>query len=127
MSRPARGFTLMEIMVALAVLALALGSLIKLSGEQTASLGYLQSKTVAHWVAMNRVAELAQARFRGQRLRKNGVEEQLGFEWHWRVEIQDTPVEEIKRVEVQVRRDPLDERPVTTLLAFIENPPVAAQ
>ncbi len=52
-----RGFTLLEVLVALAVLAIAMAALIKTGGENTRSAAYLRDKTLAQWVAMNVIAE----------------------------------------------------------------------
>ena len=53
-----RGFTLIEILVALTIIAIAMAALIKASGDYTASAAYLKQKTLAHYVAMNALNEL---------------------------------------------------------------------
>ena len=52
------GFTLIEILVALAILAIALTAILKVADDEIRGEDYLQSKTVAHWVAMNTLAIL---------------------------------------------------------------------
>lgn len=114
-----RGFTLMEILVALLIVSVALGATIKAATEQTASLGYLRDKTVAHWVAMNRIVELQTPRQGGSTLRKNGSEQQMGREWYWRVKLTDTQVRDIQRLDVEVRLEPTDENPVVSRTAYV--------
>ena len=53
-----RGFTLLEVLVALAVIAIALASIIKAVGTGAANASYLRDKTFAHWVAANRLAQM---------------------------------------------------------------------
>jgi general secretion pathway protein I len=114
-----RGFTLMEILVALLIVSVALGATIKAATEQTASLTHLRDKTVAHWVAMNRIVELQTPRQGSGSLRKNGSEEQMGREWYWRVKLTSTQVEEIQRLDVEVRLEPTDENPLVTRTAYV--------
>ena len=52
-----RGFTLMEVLVALAVLAIALAGVMRLSAQTIDATVYLHDKTLALWVAQNRIAE----------------------------------------------------------------------
>ena len=53
-----RGFTLIEVMVALTIIAISLSALLSTSGTQANSAGYLKQKTLAHWVAMNELTQL---------------------------------------------------------------------
>ena len=57
-ARRCKGFTLLEVLVALTIVALALGALISTSGSHASSAGYLKQKTIAHWVAMNEITRL---------------------------------------------------------------------
>lgn len=52
------GFTLIEILVALTIIAIAMAALVKASGDYTASATYLKQKTLAHYVAMNELNKL---------------------------------------------------------------------
>lgn len=117
-----RGFTLIEILVALLVVTLALGAILKATSEQTASLAYLRDKTVAHWVAMNRIIDLQTPHEGAQRLRKNGSEEQMGRPWYWRVKLTDTQIRDIQRADVEVRMEPTDETPLVTRTAYVRRP-----
>ena len=52
------GFTLLEVMVALAVIAFALAAAVSAVSGNTRNAAGLQQRTYAHWVAMNKMAEL---------------------------------------------------------------------
>lgn len=53
-----KGFTLVEVLVALVVLAVALSALIFSSQQATRGATHLVNKTIAHWVAMNIASEI---------------------------------------------------------------------
>lgn len=52
-----RGFTLLEVLVALTVLGVALAALVKTGSEHARNTGYLQERTLAHWAGQNVLAE----------------------------------------------------------------------
>ncbi|HVJ29316.1 MAG TPA: type II secretion system minor pseudopilin GspI, partial [Gammaproteobacteria bacterium] len=53
------GFTLIEVLVALAVIALGLTAVIKALGEYTYAANYMRQKTLASWIATNKLTEIA--------------------------------------------------------------------
>ena len=52
------GFTLLEVMVALTIVAIALSAMIAAAGKNSADVAYLRDKTFAHWVALNQISEM---------------------------------------------------------------------
>lgn len=52
-----RGFTLLEVLVALTVLGVALAALVKTGSEHARNTSYLQERTLAHWTGQNVLAE----------------------------------------------------------------------
>ena len=53
-----KGFTLIEVLIALAVIAISLGAILNTSGSQAQQATYLKQKSIAHWVAMNEITRL---------------------------------------------------------------------
>lgn len=51
------GFTLIEVLIALAILAIAICAVLKTLGDSARNASQLQTKLAAHWLAMNKVAE----------------------------------------------------------------------
>ena len=51
------GFTLLEVLVALAVLAVALAALVKTGADHARNTSYLQERTLAHWAGQNLLTE----------------------------------------------------------------------
>ncbi len=118
-----KGFTLLEVLVALAVLAFAMAALIKTGAENARSAAYLRDKTLGQWVAMNVIAE--------QRLEaawpatgtKHGSEEMALHEWFWELRVAETFDEDVRRLEVAVRAtDDKQQGPLVTLVAFLSRP-----
>lgn len=113
------GFTLLEVVVALAILAVALGALINASGKTATNLSHLRDKTIATWIADNRLAELYLAKLWPPTGTNTGPTEMADREWYWKVEVSATSDPDLRRVEVTVTRDEKREQPLTTVVAFL--------
>ena len=101
----ASGFTLVEVMVALAVVALALPALLTSLNVHVDSIGYLRDKSMAHMVAANKLAELRILSRASQSLLKgkdSGVETMAERQWYWWLETTSTDLEQFSRVEIEV-------------------------
>jgi len=58
--RGARGFTLLEILVALAIMSIVVLGFLRGNSQMITNADYLREKTLAGWVAMNRATEAEQ-------------------------------------------------------------------
>ena len=99
------GFTLVEVMVALAVVALALPALLVSLNQEISGTAHLRDKSLAHAVAVNKLAELrllGGAQGRLLQGRESGVASMAGRDWYWWQESEATEVEDFYRVEVRV-------------------------
>lgn len=119
-----RGFTLMEVLVAVAVLAIAMGAIIKAGSENTANAVQLRDKTFAHWVAMNKATELRVERAWPGVGNSNGTVEMAERVWEWRLRVADTPDPDLRRLDIEVRVDGA-EHSAAVLVAFLGRPPDA--
>jgi len=83
------GFTLIEILVALAIIAIALAALIKASGNHTYSATYLKEKTLAHYVAMYELEKLRLEKDRDwpDTGKEKKSTEMADHDWYWTREI----------------------------------------
>ena len=116
------GFTLVEVLVALAVLAVALGGALKGASESATQAAYLREKTQAHWVALNKVAELQLLEGWPAIGIRRGTTELGRQEWHWTTTVSGTPDEDVRRLEVEVRARNEDEPLLLTRVALLVNP-----
>ena len=99
------GFTLVEVMVALAVVAVALPALLLTLSQQLDGVRYLDDRAQAQWVAANRLAELRlilTAKGTLQSGTLSGTEELAGREWYWWSEGVETQLPGFFRYEITV-------------------------
>lgn len=96
------GFTLLELVVALAVIAVVMAALH--GTGQTALRGgaYLEEKTLAHWVAANELARLRLLPTWPELGIREGRTGMAQRDWHWRATIMPTPEPAVRRVELSV-------------------------
>jgi len=122
-SPSSRGFTLLEVLVALAVLAIAMSALIKGGAENARSAAYLRDKTLAQWVAMNVVAEQRLAATWPAPGTQRGQEEMANHEWFWKLTVAETFDEDVRRLDVAVSgTEDKDAGSLVNLVAFIPRP-----
>jgi general secretion pathway protein I len=111
-----RAFTLIEVMVALLVVAIGMLGAITAVSQAAGNSGYLRDKTLAHWIAMNKLTEV--------RLQKNAPSidktsdevEMGGRKWKWTMNVTQTQVETMRRIDIAVRPE---EAPENSRLASI--------
>ena len=97
-----RGFTLLETLVALAILAIAMAAILRAAGAQTQQTEELRLRLLADWTAQNRLALHAA---RGDWIAvgtQEGEDTQAGIRLLWREEISSTPNPAFRRMEVSV-------------------------
>jgi len=99
----AQGFTLIEVLVALAIVAIGMAAVLGALTSSADTLSYLRDKTFAQWVALNQIASL---RISGQLQapgNSDGDTDFAGRSWHWRQEVTATEVPGVVRIDVKVR------------------------
>lgn len=121
MKRAARGFTLLETLVALAILAIALSAAFRAVGATTLSVADLRDRSLADWVAQNRLAEIRAAASFPSLGRNEGRETQARQAFLWREEVKSTPNPLFRRVDVTVM-DASGTRTLASLSGFAVRP-----
>ncbi len=121
--RRCAGFTLLEVLVALGVLALTMAAVIRAVGSYTGNQAYLRDRTFAVWVARNVLAEQQlEAAWPGVGEFK-GTTEMGQREWRWLVKVTQTEEAELRRLDVEVQLvDMDDEQPLAVLSGFLWQP-----
>lgn len=114
-----KGFTLIEVIVAVAVIAFGLAATIKTVSTVTRNTAYLNEKVIATWVAQNAMALYELDIESDANEETSGSEEVAGIEWYWTKVLIDTEDPDIQRVEIEVRRDEDDDGQVYASLVSL--------
>ncbi len=118
--RSARGFTLVEILVAVAVLAIAMSAILSGMARYASNTAHLRERTVALWVAHNRLTELELQTVWPDVGESDGEMTMAGLTWKWEVEIQTTSDEQLRRANIRVL-SPSRPDAAASLSAFLSN------
>jgi general secretion pathway protein I len=101
-AKSAAGFTLVEVLVALMVVAVGLAALmIAVSGTARTS-GMLRDKTIAGWIALNRLAEVRLNLTKYGQNTDSGEVDFANRKWHYDTRYFDTSISSMKRIVVRV-------------------------
>jgi general secretion pathway protein I len=101
--RDAHGFTLVEVLVALVIVAVGMSALLAAMSSAADGTAYLRDKQFAEWVGLNRIAEVRLQRQRPEVGKSTGESEFAGRRWSWEQEVLESEVEGILRIDVRVR------------------------
>jgi general secretion pathway protein I len=96
------GFTLVEVLIALAVVAIALLALTRAATVQVQSFDGLRERTLAGWVGANVLSETRLATAMPPTTRSDGHMQFAGRDWRWTRDVQATPSPEIRRIDISV-------------------------
>lgn len=121
-SKRQRGFTLVEVMVALAVVAVALPALLFVYMQQVDNTGYLRDKWLASQVIENKWAEvhlLTQTRGFTLDGKQTGEVTFANRQWSWLLTKEKTPVDFFFRYELKIFTVEDDEIPFLTHVFFL--------
>ena len=98
-----RGFTLLEVLIALAIVAVSVGALLGTVTSSASNIIYLKDKTLAEWVALNRLTEIRIAQQMPDPGKRTGNAEMGGMRWQWEEEVVELPVKGMFRVDMRAR------------------------
>ncbi len=99
------GFTLVEVLVALMVVAIGLAALMTAVSSTARTSGFLRDKTLAQWIALNRLAEVRLTVNRLAQSSTNADAGELQFAnrtWHYDTRYFNTSIASMQRVVVRV-------------------------
>lgn len=117
----ARGFTLIEILIAVAILAIALAATSRSASLATDGALETRERLLATWAAQNRVAELRARRIFPAAATTRLSARQAGLPLTLQETVTQTPNPTIRRVDIAVADARRPERILTTLTAYVSN------
>lgn len=103
MNRHSKGFTLIEVLLALAVIAIALTALLKATSEDVTLTQRIKEKSISHWVAMQGVTTIQLGMVAinlNQEITQ--VTKMLGQQWYWRAKLTSTPVRTMQQISITI-------------------------
>lgn len=102
MSRHQAGFTLVEVMVALSVVALSLLAIAASMNQMIDSANTMRERTYASWIAQNKITELRLTPEPAEVSTTSGEIDYANATWEWSADISETGIEGFFRVDVSV-------------------------
>ena len=114
-----RGFTLIEVLVALTILAVALAAAVRSAGVAADTTSDLRERLLAGWIAQDRLAEYAVRSLWPDIGTRQGNADQAGMRFVWRETVSGTPNARFRRVEVQVFPARKPDRAVARLVGYV--------
>lgn len=120
MKNKSAGFTLIEVLIALAILSIALTAIIKATAQNIKDTIYLQDKMIANWVALDVLNEaragLLKLPSKPESLKQDTI--MLNENWSSQAYLSSTPNEKIKQIHVKVFRK-VDHLKLASLVTYV--------
>ena len=120
-ARLLRGFTLIEILVALAIVAVALAAGMRALAQSADSASTLKSRTLALWVAQNRLANAQLADPWPSLGTSAGDAEQANARFVWRETVSATPNPAFRKIEIVVAEPAIPDYALARLIGYLGN------
>jgi general secretion pathway protein I len=112
------GFTLVEMLAAVAVLAIAMAAILSGMARYADNTAHLRERTMGIWVAHNRLTEIELQPQWPDVGKSDGDMQMAGRLWRWEVEVQKTEDPHLRRIDIQVL-SPNREGNAASLSSFI--------
>ena len=120
--KSAKGFTLIEVLVAMTIIAVGVSALVSSAGASAWRADYLRDREFGRWVASNVLAELQVVPAWPDIGSKNTEVDMGTLTWYVKTSTQAVADADLRRVDVQVRRDKDAESYIYAVAGFVGNP-----
>jgi len=114
-------FTLVEVMVALAIIALSLTAVAAKMGRMIDTSNAMRERTFASWIAQNKITELRLANVIPEVTATSGEVDYANSTWGWRAVVSESGIENLYRVDVAISYVDSDDV-IRTVTGFIGEP-----
>lgn len=99
----AAGFTLIEVLAALIIVSLGMLGVIEAVSQTARNSSYLREKTIAHWIAMNRLTEVRLEQSAPKVDKSSDEVEMADRRWRWTMVVTQSPLPSVRRIDISVR------------------------
>ncbi len=113
------GFTLIEVMLAMAVFAIAGVALLGVADNNYRHISHLEEQMFATWVASNQLVEVSLGKTWPPKNNRKGKVEMAGRTWYWQQKVIKTANKELRAVKMQVRLNEDDELVNASLMTYL--------
>lgn len=96
------GFTLIEVLIALAIVSISLGALISISSQDISRAERMQKNMIANWVAQNQITE---HRLSNKKIKVGSTKGSILFakyDWEWELSVSKTSADNLYRMDINV-------------------------
>lgn len=112
------GFTLIEVMIALSIFAVMAAAISRTASQNADTVLYLEEKTLASFVAENRLNQIKLTGFPAATQTKDDTE-MANREWHITTKVEETPLPNFRRIEIKVAKMSDKESSLVSLTGFM--------
>ncbi len=120
--KQAKGFTLIEVLVAMTIIAVGVSALVSSAGASAWRAEYLREREFGRWVASNVLTELQVVPAWPSIGTKNTEVDMGAFTWFVRTRTQAVSDPDLRRLDIEVRRDKEADSYVYAVTGFVGNP-----
>ncbi len=113
------GFTLLEVLVAMVIFGTTVAFLLRNINDQQRLHTDIGIKTIAHWVALNKMAEVrVEGKWPDTGVTRGEVE-MRNHTWYWLQTVSKTTEKDLRQIEIEVRYLETDENPTDRFVGFL--------
>jgi len=113
------GFTLLEVMLAMAVFAVAGVALLGVADNNYRHISHLEEQMFANWVASNQLVEASLDKTWPPKNNRKGSVEMAGRTWHWQQKVVKTTNKEMRALTMEVRLDEDEELVTASMMTYL--------
>jgi len=114
-----KGFTLIEVMLAMAVFAIAGVALLGVADNNYRHISHLEEQMFANWVASNQLVEVSLDKTWPPKNNRKGQVEMAGRTWYWQQKVIKTTNKEMRSVVIEVRLDEDEELVTASAMTYL--------
>lgn len=120
--RSAAGFTLLEVLVAMAIVSLGLIGVFGSLNQMLGATALLRDKTLATWIATDRITEMRVNGEYPDAGEREDVIDMASAEWSYTIKISKIPDMDMRRLDVSVGFADDPDNTIATVIGFLPQP-----